>query len=70
MGPVFSLAAPRVSFAGVPVYLPPGAFLQASSEAETAIAEFAVAAVGKARKVADLFCGLGAFSSPSRAKRR
>jgi 23S rRNA (uracil1939-C5)-methyltransferase len=60
--PVLSLAAPQVSFAGIPVDLPPGAFLQACAAAEAAIVEFAVAAVGKARNVADLYCGLGAFT--------
>ena len=60
--PFFSIAAPRVNLAGVDVELPPGAFLQASSEAETAMAEIAMEALGKARKVADLFCGLGTFS--------
>jgi 23S rRNA (uracil1939-C5)-methyltransferase len=60
--PLFSLAPPRVSLAGVPVEPPPGAFLQASSEAEDAMADIAMQALGKARKVADLFCGLGTFS--------
>jgi 23S rRNA (uracil1939-C5)-methyltransferase len=60
--PLFSIAAPRVSLAGVPVEPPPGAFLQASSAAEIAMAGIAMEALGKARKVADLFCGLGTFS--------
>ena len=60
--PLFSIAAPGVSLAGVPVEPPPGAFLQASGEAETAMAHIAMEALGKARKVADLFCGLGTFS--------
>jgi 23S rRNA (uracil1939-C5)-methyltransferase len=60
--PVLSLATPQVSFSGIPVDLPPGAFLQACAAAESAMAEFAVAAVGKARKVADLYSGLGAFT--------
>jgi 23S rRNA (uracil1939-C5)-methyltransferase len=60
--PLFSIAPPRVTLSGVTVELPPGAFLQASSEAETAMADIAMEALGKARKVADLFCGLGTFS--------
>lgn len=60
--PLFSIAAPRVSLAGIAVEPPPGAFLQASSGAETAMAGIAMEALGKARKVADLFCGLGTFS--------
>lgn len=60
--PLFSIAAPRVSLAGVSVEPPPGAFLQASSEAEAAMTNLAIEALGRARKVADLFCGLGTFS--------
>ncbi len=60
--PLFSIAAPVVGLAGVAVELPPGAFLQASGEAEAAMADIAMQALGKARTVADLFCGLGTFS--------
>jgi 23S rRNA (uracil1939-C5)-methyltransferase len=60
--PIFSIAAPKVTFAGVSVDLSPGAFLQASGEAECAMAEIAAAAIGKARKIADLYSGLGAFT--------
>jgi 23S rRNA (uracil1939-C5)-methyltransferase len=59
---IFSVAQPQVTLAGVSVDLPPGAFLQAVAEAEDMIAAFAVEAIGKARAVADLFCGLGTFS--------
>ncbi|MGB0085864.1 MAG: hypothetical protein WBP94_10890, partial [Rhodomicrobiaceae bacterium] len=59
---IFSIAAPKLSFAGIELDLPAGAFLQASAEAEAAMADIALAAIGKARKVADLFCGLGAFT--------
>lgn len=44
------------------VALPPGAFLQAVPEAEAAMADFAAAAVAGAARVADLFCGVGAFT--------
>jgi 23S rRNA (uracil1939-C5)-methyltransferase len=60
--PLFSIAAPRITLAGVAVEPPPGAFLQASGEAEAAMAGIATDALGKARRVADLFCGLGTFS--------
>ena len=41
----------------------PGAFLQAAANAEALMAELIVAALPKKRKrVADLFCGVGAFS--------
>jgi 23S rRNA (uracil1939-C5)-methyltransferase len=60
--PLLTTATPKVTCGGVPVDLPPSAFLQASAEAEAAMAAIAVDAIGKARKVADLFCGVGAFS--------
>ena len=46
----------------VMVGLPPGGFLQAVPEAEAAMAAFAVQAIDGASRVADLFCGVGAFS--------
>lgn len=61
---IYSHVRPAIDFAGVRVELPAGAFLQASSEAESAIAELASNFFGKARKIADLFCGLGAFTFP------
>lgn len=49
--------------AGGPTLLPvPGGFLQASAEAEVAIAAVAVGAVGDAGLVADLFAGIGTLS--------
>lgn len=55
---------PAISLSGVDVIPPPGAFVQAVAEAETAMAARVQAAVGKARRFADLFCGLGAFTLP------
>ena len=55
---------PMVAFGAATVPLPPGGFLQASPPAEAAMVERAVAAVKGARKVADLFCGAGAFTFP------
>ncbi len=43
---------------------PPGAFLQATAEGEAALAQAARAAVGDARRIADLFSGCGTFSLP------
>ncbi|MFZ3482313.1 class I SAM-dependent RNA methyltransferase [Sphingomonas sp. 3-13AW] len=51
-----------VSFAGVPVALQPGAFLQATREGEAALVDGVAEAVGGAPIVADLFAGLGTFS--------
>ncbi len=53
---------PRVAFGEAFVTLPPGGFLQATEAGETFLAEFAEAAFKDARKVADLFCGAGAFA--------
>lgn len=63
--PVFSEAKPVVMFGSVAVNPPPGAFLQASAAAEAAIASLALEALPKrAKRVADLFAGLGAFTFP------
>ena len=53
-----------VRFAGHPVTPPPGAFLQASAEGEAALVAAVLDAVGEARRVADLFAGLGTFAVP------
>ena len=58
----FGARSPIVSFGRAKVVLPPGGFLQAVAGAEAAMADYAVAAVAGAGKVADLFCGAGAFS--------
>lgn len=51
-----------VTLAGVPVSLPPGAFLQATHDAESQMAADAAAWLEGAGKVADLFAGLGTFA--------
>ncbi len=53
---------PRVVFSGVPVDLPFEAFLQASAEAEAVLTAEVLAGVGAARRVADLYAGLGTFT--------
>lgn len=55
---------PMLEIAGVPVVPPPGGFVQAARAAELALAERVVAGIGKARKVVDLFSGLGTFTLP------
>ncbi|HEY6964730.1 MAG TPA: class I SAM-dependent RNA methyltransferase [Erythrobacter sp.] len=57
-----------VTLAGVPVGLPPGAFLQATQDAEARMAADAAAWLGEARIVADLFAGLGTFAFALRAE--
>jgi 23S rRNA (uracil1939-C5)-methyltransferase len=46
------------------VALPPGAFLQATPQAEAAMTAFAMQAAAGARRIADLYCGVGAFTFP------
>lgn len=62
--PLLMRAKPLLKVAGVAVEPPPGAFVQAAGEAEAAMTAIAVAAItkAKAKRVADLFCGLGAFT--------
>lgn len=55
---------PHIAFGPAIVPLPPGGFLQAVPQAEAAMVERAVAAVKGAKKIADLFCGAGAFTFP------
>ncbi len=53
---------PVLTFDGLTAYLPPGSFLQATAEAESTLASYAVEALKGAKQVADLFCGLGPFA--------
>ena len=51
-----------ISLSGFPVGMPPGAFLQATGDAEARMVADAAEWLGDARIVADLFSGLGTFS--------
>lgn len=62
--PVLEFEKPAVSFGGVPVAIPPGAFLQASREGEAALIGHVLKHIGAANRVADLFCGCGTFALP------
>ena len=57
-------AAPTLSFAGASAVPPPGAFVQAAQAAELEISRLVVDAVGRSKRVADLFCGIGTFTLP------
>ena len=59
---LYQARPPQVRLGPAVVALPPGAFLQAVAQAEAAMADFAVQAVAGAGRIADLFCGVGAFS--------
>ncbi|WP_338721557.1 TRAM domain-containing protein [Devosia sp. XK-2] len=53
---------PSVTMGRSEVDLPIGSFLQATAEAEQALADYVLKAVGKPKSVADLFCGIGPFA--------
>lgn len=59
---LFQTQVPRVTMGPSEVDLPIGSFLQATAEAETVLGDYVLEAVGGARSVADLFCGIGPFA--------
>lgn len=61
---IVTLAPPVQVFGSAKVAPPPGAFLQATRQGEAALSSAVVEAVGKSRRVVDLFAGCGTFSLP------
>jgi 23S rRNA (uracil1939-C5)-methyltransferase len=59
---VLQAQPPVVRMGKASVEIPIGSFLQATAMAEGALAALVVEGVGKARSVADLFCGMGPFT--------
>jgi 23S rRNA (uracil1939-C5)-methyltransferase len=59
---VTQLTSPAITVGRARVVLPPGSFLQATQAGEDTLARLVLEAAGKARKVADLFCGIGTFA--------
>ncbi len=57
-------AVPTLSFGGINAVPPPGIFVQAAEAAEVEISRLVVDAVGRSKRVADLFCGVGTFTLP------
>ncbi|SUZ31738.1 23S rRNA (uracil(1939)-C(5))-methyltransferase RlmD [Roseibaca ekhonensis] len=57
-------APPAQSFGRARVTPPPGAFLQATAEGQSALQSAVAKAVGDAPRVADLFAGCGTFALP------
>lgn len=53
---------PTLEIGAARVELPPGAFLQATTAGEAALAERVRAGTAGCRRVADLFCGIGTFA--------
>lgn len=61
---VIERAAPALSFGGIDAVPPPGAFVQAAEPAEREMSRLVLDAVGRSKRVADLFCGVGTFTLP------
>lgn len=59
---VVQRAQPTIKVGRAQVPLPPGAFLQATADGEATLARLALAHVGNAKRVADLFAGIGTFA--------
>ena len=59
---VTQLSEPTIKIGRARVVLPPGAFLQATQAGEDTLARLVCDAAGKAKKIADLFCGVGTFT--------
>lgn len=63
--PIVMAADPALTIAGVTVMPPPSAFLQAVAEAERILSDFILEHLPrKAKRVVDLFCGIGTFTFP------
>ncbi len=58
----FMARPPAVKMGKALVEVPVASFLQATQRAEDVLAEHVISAVGKAKSVADLFCGVGPFA--------
>jgi 23S rRNA (uracil1939-C5)-methyltransferase len=55
-------APPLLQIGRAQVPLPPGAFLQATAEGEATLARLVMDHIGKAKRVADMFAGIGTFA--------
>ena len=54
--------APAITIGRAQVILPPGSFLQATAAGEETLASLVSEYAGKAKHIADLFCGVGPFA--------
>ncbi|HVZ69214.1 MAG TPA: hypothetical protein VG891_07100 [Rhizomicrobium sp.] len=62
--PIAQFEAPRLRIANADVRLPPEPFLQSARESERFLQAYVAKNIGKAKSVADLFCGIGTFALP------
>jgi 23S rRNA (uracil1939-C5)-methyltransferase len=67
---VLMRSPPVVSIGAAQVTLPPGSFLQATVAGEETLAALVAEACGRAKNIADLFCGVGPFALRLAAKAR
>jgi 23S rRNA (uracil1939-C5)-methyltransferase len=58
----YQARSPQVRLGPATVALPPGAFLQATAQAEAAMADFVAEQAAGAARIADLYCGVGTFT--------
>ncbi len=69
--PVVVRRPPRLQFGAVTVEPEPGAFLQPSAEGQAALTEAVLACLpARCEKIAELYCGSGAFTFPMSEKAR
>jgi 23S rRNA (uracil1939-C5)-methyltransferase len=59
---VLMRSAPAITIGTAQVTLPPGSFLQATGAGEEALAALVDKHAGRAKHIADLFCGVGPFA--------
>ncbi|SEP68835.1 23S rRNA m(5)U-1939 methyltransferase [Faunimonas pinastri] len=59
---IATFAEPMLMIAGTPMVTPPGAFIQASAEAEAVMIDLMLPHLAGSKRVADLFAGFGTFS--------
>lgn len=60
--PLMNLGSSRMPLSGIDVELPAGAFIQATSEAESKLVELVQGALKGTRAIADLYAGVGTFT--------
>lgn len=62
--PIVERRPVQMNFGGIPVSLPPAAFLQATAEGEVALSRVVEKAARGTRRIADLYAGAGTFTFP------
>jgi len=68
--PVIIRRPPRVIFGGIPVALPPDAFLQPNAAGELVLTKIVTEALAGRKRIADLYAGCGTFTLALAAERK